>query len=123
MSLTALFRQIHLTDLGVSLLLFTVVAGTLISPQTLLYQDIISIDVHQQIAEEDLHRSQSNRSIIKLLACLSIEQRQVVELKLFQNMTFDDIEHYTGLSANTAKTRFYTALKKMKENPEIAHAI
>ena len=76
-----------------------------------------------QIAEEDLHRSQSNRSIIKLLACLSLEQRQVVELKLFQNMTFDDIEHYTGLSANTAKTRFYTALKKMKDNPELAHAI
>ena len=76
-----------------------------------------------QIAEQDLHRTQSNRSVIKLLGCLTLEQRQVIELKVFQNMTFDDIEHFTGLSANTAKTRFYSALKKIKENPEIAHAI
>ena len=76
-----------------------------------------------QVAEEDLHRSQSNRTVLKLLSCLSVEQRQVVELKMFQNMTFDDIEQYTGLSSNTAKTRFYTALKKLKDHTEISHAV
>lgn len=79
--------------------------------------------VSTQVAEEDLHRSQSNRSVLKMLACLTLEQRHVVELKMFQNMTFDEIEQYTGLSANTAKTRFYSALKKLKENTEIAHAV
>lgn len=73
--------------------------------------------------EEDLYRSQTNRSVMQLLQQLSHEQRQVVEMKCFQNMTFDEIEYYTGLSANTAKTRFYSALKKLKNVPEIAHAI
>ena len=74
-------------------------------------------------ADEDLHRLQSNRKVLSLLSSLSNEQRQVVELKLFQNMTFDEIEGYTGLSANTAKTRFYTALQNLRSRPEVAHAV
>lgn len=73
--------------------------------------------------EEDLYRSETNRSLLTVLQKLSNEQRQVIELKCFQNMTFDEIEYYTGLSANTAKTRFYSALKKLKDETEIAHAI
>ena len=61
--------------------------------------------------------------LIKVLRSLPDEQRQVVELKLFQNMTFDEIEGYTGLSANTAKTRFYSALKKLKQQVEISYAV
>jgi RNA polymerase sigma-70 factor, ECF subfamily len=74
-------------------------------------------------ADEDLHRSRQNREILKVLQSLPHEQRQVIELKLFQNMTFDEIEGYTGLSASTAKTRFYTALKKLKQNLEISYAV
>lgn len=73
--------------------------------------------------EEDVYRSQSNRSVLVMMQSLTTEQRQVIELKCFQNMTFDEIEYYTGLSANTAKTRFYSALKKLKNVTEIAHAI
>jgi len=74
-------------------------------------------------ADEDIQRNHTNRTVIKMLAQLNTEQRQVIELKLFQNMTFDEIELYTGLSANTAKTRFYSALQKLKNTTEIAHAI
>ncbi len=75
------------------------------------------------MADEDLHRDQANKQVLKLLSELPQEQRQVVELKLFQSMTFDEIEGYTGLSANTAKTRFYTALEKLRKNVEVPHAV
>ena len=76
-----------------------------------------------KMADEDLAREQGNRQVLKLLSRLSNEQRQVVELKLFQNMTFDEIEGYTGLSANTAKTRFYAALQNLRNLVEVSHAV
>ncbi len=74
-------------------------------------------------ADEDLHRDQDNRKILRILSALSNEQCQVVEMKLFQNMTFDEIEGYTGLSANTAKTRFYAALQKLRNIVEVPRAV
>ncbi len=76
-----------------------------------------------RMADEDLHREQGNREVLKLLSSLSHEQRQVVELKLFQNMTFDEIEGFTGLPANTAKTRFYAALQKLRSLMEVSYAV
>ncbi len=59
---------------------------------------------------------QSNEDMIRMLATLSQEQRQVIELKFFQNFTFDEIGGQLGISANTAKTRLYSALKKLRGN-------
>jgi RNA polymerase sigma-70 factor (ECF subfamily) len=49
-----------------------------------------------------------------MLASLPNEQRQVIELKFFQNFTFDEIAGQLGISSNTAKSRLYAALKKMR---------
>lgn len=76
-----------------------------------------------KMADEDLQRDQENKQVLKLLSKLTEEQRQVVEMKLFQSMTFDEIEGYTGLSANTAKTRFYSALLKLRNLVEVSHAV
>ena len=38
----------------------------------------------------------------------------VIELKFFQEMTFDEIAGLEGISANTAKTRFYAGLARLK---------
>lgn len=64
---------------------------------------------------------QSNAQIMELLGCLSWEQRLVVELKVFQSSTFDEIAQMQDISANTAKTRFYTALKLLKQHMEHTH--
>ncbi|MDO3386652.1 RNA polymerase sigma factor [Gilvimarinus sp. SDUM040013] len=40
-------------------------------------------------------------------------QREVVELKFYQQFTFDEIGLQCGVSSNTVKTRFYTALQKL----------
>ena len=64
--------------------------------------------------DEKLGTQQQNGKITRMLARLSLEQRLVVEFKVFQSLTFDEIAVIQDISANTVKTRFYTALKKLK---------
>ena len=64
--------------------------------------------------DEKLGTQQQNGKITKMLARLSLEQRLVVEFKVFQSLTFDEIAVMQDISTNTVKTRFYTALKKLK---------
>lgn len=66
--------------------------------------------------------SQQNREVLQLLDRLSAEQRAVVELKFFQQCTFDDIAQQLGISANTAKSRLYAALDLMQKHGEVCHA-
>jgi RNA polymerase sigma-70 factor (ECF subfamily) len=63
----------------------------------------------------NLSNVQSNRDMSELMAVLPLEQRQVVELKYFQHFTFDEISGQLGISSNTAKTRLYAALGKLKK--------
>ena len=64
--------------------------------------------------DEKLGTQQQNGKITRMLARLSLEQRLVVEFKVFQSLTFDEIAVMQDISANTVKTRFYAALKKLK---------
>ncbi len=61
-----------------------------------------------------LGEQEQNTRILKMLNELGLEQRSIVELKVFQSLTFDEIAELQDISANTAKTRFYSALKKLK---------
>ena len=63
--------------------------------------------------------AQTNGQIVQLMNLLPAEQRQVIELKFFQNFTFDEIAVQLGISSNTAKSRLYAPLKKMRgsDNP------
>ena len=64
--------------------------------------------------DEKLGTQQRNGKITRMLTRLSLEQRLVIEFKVFQSLTFDEIAVIQDISANTVKTRFYTALKKLK---------
>ena len=64
--------------------------------------------------DEKLGTQQQNGKITRMLARLSLEQRLVVEFKVFQSLTFEEIAVIQDISANTVKTRFYAALKKLK---------
>lgn len=66
---------------------------------------------------------QQNRQITRMLGELPIEQRLIVELKIFQSQTFEEISDMQDISINTAKTRFYTALKKLKVVSEENHVM
>ena len=56
-----------------------------------------------------------NKSITQLINRLPNDQKHVVELKFFQHFTFEEISGQLGISSNTAKSRLYAALKKMRE--------
>ena len=69
--------------------------------------------------QEEAAMSRANRRILAALEALPAAQRHVVELKFFQQFTFEDIGMQLGISPNTAKTRLYGALKKLKHHEEL----
>lgn len=66
---------------------------------------------------------EQNRNTMELLMQLPFEQRLIVELKIFQALTFEEIAQMQDISENTAKTRFYTALRKLKTVSEENHVL
>ena len=73
--------------------------------------------------DEQLAQEQLNARVQVLLGQLPIEQRLIIELKLFQSQTFEEIGLAQDISENTAKTRFYSALKKLKDLLEKNYAM
>lgn len=67
--------------------------------------------------------NEKNAMIQRLLDALTPEQRLILELKVFQSMTFEEIAMMQDISANTAKTRFYSALKKLRALMEEDHEL
>ena len=65
-------------------------------------------------AEEVFSELQNNKVILSILSELSMNQRLIIELKIFQSQTFEEIASIQEVSVNTVKTRFYSALKKLK---------
>lgn len=88
-----------------------------------------SLDDTPEQEEEDQHacpemhlsQGRQNVEIQKALQYLPVNQKLVVELKFFQHATFDDIAHQLGISVNTAKSRLYSALDKLKNHLELEH--
>lgn len=70
---------------------------------------------------ERLITNQQNAQVSALLHSLSWEQRLLIELKVFQSHTFEDIAELESISINTVKTRFYGALRKLKKLLESSH--
>ncbi len=71
---------------------------------------------HQQLQQQ-----QSNQIILQLMEQLSPDHRCILELKFYQQFTFDEISQQLGIPGNTVKTRFYSSLGKMKNIAEKAH--
>ncbi|WP_286266006.1 RNA polymerase sigma factor [Thalassotalea atypica] len=64
--------------------------------------------------EFTLSAGQQTGEIQQAMSKLSFNQRIVVELKFFQQRTFEDIAYQLGISTNTVKSRLYSALDKLK---------
>lgn len=77
----------------------------------------------QQEPEVSMMHSELNQRIVERLSQLPLAQRLVVELKVYQSMTFEEIADMQNISENTAKTRFYAALKKLKQTTEDEHVL
>lgn len=80
-------------------------------------EHLVSVDSWSQPCGE--HEVQQSRAeVVKLLMQLPFEQKLVVELKMFQQLTFEQIAEQLGGSVNTVKSQFYSALSKLKRSIE-----
>ena len=64
---------------------------------------------------------QQGNQLVNAMGELPVNQRTVVELKLFQQFTFEQIANQLGVSTNTVKSRFYSAMSSLKDKLEVAH--
>lgn len=72
--------------------------------------------------EQHVAMGQGNRELVGAMQQLPVSQRAVVELKFFGQFTFDEIAEQLGISSNTAKSRLYSALAKLKTFMEVEYA-
>lgn len=123
---TWLFRIAHnkAVDMNRRKYLLTPLASLGGAEQT---EDEVLEQLHDETQEQNplalLDTEQRNAGVMKLLNRLSWDQRLVVELKVFQSCTFEEIAEMQDISANTAKTRFYTAMKLLKTQMEQTHVV
>lgn len=85
-------------------------------------EDAPEIASEELSVADSMHASQENQQLINAMQKLPIAQKAVVELKFFGHFTFDEIAQQTGMSANTAKSRLYGALEKLKTLMEVDYA-
>lgn len=64
--------------------------------------------------EEECIRVEKQAHINRILGALEPEQRIVVDMKYFREMTFEEISNCLEIPASTIKTRLYSALEIMK---------
>lgn len=72
--------------------------------------------------EFTLTTNRENQDLIRAMQSLPVNQRAVIELKFFGHFTFAEIATQLGVSTNTAKSRMYSALEKMKMSLEVDYA-
>lgn len=70
---------------------------------------------------EQLASDQQQKQVQQQLRSLPLEQRLVLELKFYQQFTFDEIASQMAISSNTVKSRFYAALDKLRLQLEDDH--
>jgi RNA polymerase sigma-70 factor (ECF subfamily) len=75
-----------------------------------------------EASSDNLHDIETAECVAASLARLSEELREVVELKIYGELTFREISDVTSLPQGTVATRYRTALQKMRrqlaEEPE-----
>lgn len=85
-------------------------------------QESTDIEDNDRAPHRMLEAYRDNQDLMALMQNLSGDQRLVVELKYFQHFTFEEIAEQLGISPNTAKTRLYTAIDKLKQTNPVALA-
>jgi RNA polymerase sigma-70 factor (ECF subfamily) len=69
---------------------------------------------------EDPHPAE--RTAMNVLASLPAEQREVIVLKFWHGMTFDEVGEVTGVSANTAAGRFRYGMDRLRRQLKLSEA-
>ena len=65
--------------------------------------------------ERELERDERNRALLQAVDGLPPEQKEVLTLKIWADLTFDEIARTLDLSLNTVASRYRYALAKLKD--------
>lgn len=63
--------------------------------------------------EAELDRNERHERLYEALERLTTEERDIVRMKHFDNLSFTQIGHELAISSNTAKTRYYRGLRRL----------
>lgn len=74
---------------------------------------------HAACASQWTFETTRSRELVTAMQALPLEQKAVIELKFFGQFTFEEIAQQLGVSANTIKSRLYSALGKMRALLEV----
>ncbi|OGF58766.1 MAG: hypothetical protein A2Y62_09680 [Candidatus Fischerbacteria bacterium RBG_13_37_8] len=66
--------------------------------------------------ETALIKKQTTERVLKAIRNLPEEQKTIVELKLYQDLSFEEISQIIGIPIGTAKSRLHYALKRVKND-------
>ncbi|MFD2164653.1 RNA polymerase sigma factor [Thalassotalea euphylliae] len=69
--------------------------------------------------ETSMSDGQQHTELHLAMQKLPFNQKLLVEMKFFQHFTFEEIAQQLGISTNTAKSRLYSALSKLKDFLEV----
>ncbi len=72
---------------------------------------------------ENFAKADNQKQVKALMQSLPVDQRLVVELKFFQQFTFEEISMQLNVPTNTIKTRLYSALNTLKDQAEKQHVL
>lgn len=64
--------------------------------------------------EQEPQESDRERALMQCLAALPVAQREVIVLKVWQGLTFEEIAQLTGRSPNTVAGRYRYGLQKLR---------
>lgn len=84
--------------------------------------DIPEIECPDDSPEQSMTSNQQSVQLVEAMQSLPLSQKTVVELKFFGQFTFEEISEQLGISVNTAKSRLYSALAKLKTLLEVEYA-
>nr|WP_252728781.1 sigma-70 family RNA polymerase sigma factor [Aliiglaciecola lipolytica] len=84
--------------------------------------DSPEIESAEPCLEASMVSSQDANQLVSAMQQLPLSQKAVIELKFFGQFTFEEIAEQLGISANTAKSRMYSALSKLKILLEVEYA-
>lgn len=68
----------------------------------------------ERVEREFLVERQADEAVFQALERIEPEARRVIELKHFEELTFEEIGSTLGLSPNTAKSWYYRAIRELK---------
>lgn len=78
-------------------------------------KDICAMLPFSETASDKLERKQTERSVRELIESLPEEQREVIVLRMYGDMSFKEIADMTGVSINTALGRMRYALMNLRK--------